>query len=163
MSIETRVEEFILAPPDPAWGDERNRDEYYRAMSVGYYWVAPGSLVVSLIAAAEGAKVTAIGALWLVVFTQLAAYRYCARHDVPLATVMKAFFTRKRQAVMVAILIPYLAVWCALLLDSDPSTLAGALTGGLVGAAVVGGAAAVASRRERGREAAAAAGDDVFD
>lgn len=44
MSVESRSEGFILAPSDPAWGGERNRDEYYRAMSVGYYWAALAAL-----------------------------------------------------------------------------------------------------------------------
>ena len=47
MSAESRIEDFILAPSDPAWGDERNREEYYRAMSVGYYWAAPAALVAA--------------------------------------------------------------------------------------------------------------------
>lgn len=162
-SVEDRVEDFILAPSDPAWGDERARDGYYRAMAIGYYWTAPGALVVSLIAAAEGARISALAVLWLVALTQLAAYRYCVRHDVPLASIVKAFLTRKRQAVMLAILIPYLALWCALVVDADPSTVAGALTGGLIGAAAVGGAAALAARRERRREARAAEDDDVFE
>ena len=163
MSVESRVEEFILAPSDPAWGDERARDEYYRAMSVGYYWTGPVALVVALVAAAEGARVAALAVLWAVVLTQLAAYRYCVRHDVPLAAITKAFFTRPRRIALVAILIPYLAVLCALLVDSDPGTLAGALTGGLVGAAAMGAVAALTARRERRREAAAAEQDDVFD
>ncbi len=162
-TVEDRVEGFILAPSDPAWGDERARDEYYRASTVGYYWMAPLALLVSLVAAVEGARVTAIAVLWIVPLTQLAAYRYCARHRVPVAEIMRAFLTRKRMAILVAILAPYLALWCALLVDSDPSTIAGALTGGFVGAAGAAGVAFVAARRERRREAAAAADDDVFE
>lgn len=163
MSAESRVEDFILAPSDPAWGDERNREEYYRAMSVGYYWAGPAALVASLIAAAEGARITAMAVLLLLLATQLAAYRYCSRHNVPLASITRAFLTPKRKAVMAALLIPYLAVWCALQLDRDPSTLVGAAVGGLVGAGVVGGAALLAARTERRREAAAADDDDVFE
>lgn len=162
-TVEGRVENFILAPSDPTWGDERNRDEYYRAMTVGYYWVAPLSLVVSLVAAAEGARITAFAVLWLVPLTQLAAYRYCVRHDVPLAEITRGFFTPKRRAVLAAILIPYLALWCALMVDSDPETIAGAVVGGLLGAAAAAALAVLASRRERRREAAAGEQDDVFE
>ncbi|CAM3525104.1 hypothetical protein ACXYTP_22940 [Tsukamurella ocularis] len=163
MSAESRVEDFILAPSDPAWGDERNREEYYRAMSVGYYWAAPAALVASLIAAAEGARITSMAVLLLLLATQLAAYRYCSRHDVPLASITRAFLTPARKAVMAAILIPYLAVWCALQLDRDPSTLAGAVVGGLVGAGIAVVAVLLAARAERRREAEAASGDDVFE
>ena len=104
MSAESRIEDFILAPSDPAWGDERNREEYYRAMSVGYYWAAPAALVGSLIAAAEGARITSMAVLLLLLATQLATYRYCSRHDVPLASITRAFLTPKRKAVMAAIL-----------------------------------------------------------
>ncbi|KXO98843.1 Uncharacterised protein (plasmid) [Tsukamurella tyrosinosolvens] len=163
MSAESRIEDFILAPSDPAWGDERNREEYYRAMSVGYYWAAPAALVGSLIAAAEGARITSMAVLLLLLATQLATYRYCSRHDVPLASITSAFLTPKRKAVMAAILIPYLAVWCALQLDRDPSTLAGAAVGGLLGAGIAAGAVFLAARTERRRDAAAAADDDVFE
>ena len=163
MSAESRIEDFILAPSDPAWGDERNREEYYRAMSVGYYWAAPAALVASVIAAAEGARITSMAVLLLLLATQLAAYRYCSRHDVPLASITRAFLTPARKAVMAAILIPYLAVWCALQLDRDPSTLAGAVVGGLVGAGIAVVAVLLAARAERRREAEAASGDDVFE
>ncbi|NMD55873.1 MULTISPECIES: hypothetical protein [Tsukamurella] len=163
MSAESRIEDFILAPSDPAWGDERHREEYYRAMTVGYYWAAPAALVASLIAAAEGARVTAMAVLLLLLATQLATYRYCTRHDVPLATIYRAFMTPRRKAAMAAILIPYLAIWCALQLDRDASTIAGAAVGGLVGAGIAGGAVLLATRAERRREAAAAADDDVFE
>ncbi|CAM3756112.1 MULTISPECIES: hypothetical protein [Tsukamurella] len=162
-SVEDRVEEFILAPSDPAWGDERARDEYYRAMTIGYYWTAPATLVLSLIAAAEGAKIAAVAALWLAVFTQLAAYRYCVRHDVPLGEIMKSFLTKKRMVALIAILIPYLALWCSLMVDSDPSTIAGAVVGGLVGTVIAGALGALLARQERRREAAAGEQDDVFE
>lgn len=163
MSAESRIEDFILAPSDPAWGDERNREEYYRAMAVGYYWAAPAALIGSLIAAAEGARVTAMAVLLLLLATQLATYRYCSRHHVPLAQITRGFLTPKRKAAMAAILIPYLAIWCALTLEKDASTIAGAAVGGLVGAGIAVGGVYLAARSERRREAEGAADDDVFE
>lgn len=162
-TLEDRVEGFILAPSDPAWSDERARDEYYRAAAVGYYWVAPLTLLVSLIAAAEGARITALAVLWILPVTQLAAYRYCVRRRVPIAEIMRAFATRKRTALLVAILIPFLALWCALMVDADPATMAGALVGGLAGAAAAAMLARAAARKERERESGADEPDDVFE
>ncbi|GAA1074865.1 hypothetical protein [Tsukamurella spumae] len=170
MSADTKLEEFILAPSDPAWGDERNRDEYYRANAIGSFWSVYAFFGVAVVAAAEGAVAAALLALIAPGVIQMTAVqRYCRRHEVPLSQVLSMFNRGRRRWISLATTIPLgLAALILILLHEggrfhDPGTLAGGLVGAVVGAGAAFVAFRVLASRERRSEERAAAEDDVFE
>ena len=165
MPIGERVEEFVLAPDDPRWGDERARDEYYRGSAVGFWWALHLLLVLMVVAAAQSAMLTSWLALAGLASLNVVLRRYCRRHDVPLVALNRAFNSGARRWIAIGTTMPLILLWAALVLIPavrDTETLAGAVTGAIVGGAGVAGIGALLARRERRRDAELAAADDEF-
>ncbi len=168
-SVEDRVEGFILAPSDPAWGDERNREEYYRAATIGQFWSTYAFLVVAIIAALEGAVVASFAAMFLPGVVTLAVVRYCRRRGVAYARLTGAFSRGHRRLIALGTVAPLIVLWVGALavgsdyFDTDPSSLFGAAVGAACGIAAAFGVLAWVKNREARREARAAEDDDVFE
>ncbi|WP_019201680.1 hypothetical protein [Tsukamurella sp. 1534] len=169
MSVEDRVEGFILAPSDPAWGDERNRDEYYRAATIGQFWCTYAFVLVAIIAALQGAAAASLAAMILPGVITLAMFRYCRRRGVAYAQLTAAFSKGRRKLIVLATVVPLIVVWLGAMavgadyFDTDPSSLFGAVVGAAFGIGVVIGAAAWVKHREKRQDARAAEDDDVFE
>ncbi|MET9326238.1 hypothetical protein [Tsukamurella sp. NPDC003166] len=170
MSVDSRIEEFALAPSDPAWGDERNRDEFYRASALASFWSVYVFFGVAMVAAAQGAILTALIALVAPGVIQIVVVRsYCRRHGVALSRLTEMFNRGRRRWVSLLTTLPMIAVTFLLLAlhlggaADRTSTLLGALAGGAVGAALAALGARLLLRRERRDEQLASLEDDVFD
>lgn len=164
MSAETgRIEEFVLAPSDPRWGDERNRDEYYRAATIGYFWSSYGFLVVAVIAAAQGARIAGFAALLMPSLIQVAVYRYCSRRGIGFVELTGAFMHGRRKWIAYGSCVPLVALFVVFTIDSEPATLLGGAVGAVVGGLLAAGGYALLARREQRRKRLADAADDNFD
>ncbi|GAB3135432.1 hypothetical protein GCM10027289_29070 [Tsukamurella serpentis] len=169
MPVETKIEEFILAASDPAWGDERNRDEYYRAATIGQFWCTYAFLVVAIIAALQGAVLASFAAMILPGVVTVAMFRYCRRRGVAYAQLMSTFSTGRRWLVVLATAGPLILLWLGALavgsdyFGTDPGSLAGAAAGAGVGIAAAIGVVALVKNREKRQDARAAEDDDVFE
>lgn len=169
MSIETRVEEFILAPSDPAWGDERNRDEYYRAAAIGHFWGTYAFIIVAILAAAQGAAVASFAAMLGPAAVYVPMARYSRRKGIGLAEGSGGFATRRRLVIAGVTAIPLIVLWLVALVlgcgfvDVEISTVLGSLVGAAFGGVAALVAFFVVRMLERRREARAASDDDVFE
>ncbi|TWS23965.1 hypothetical protein FK268_09965 [Tsukamurella sputi] len=166
MAPLTRAEQYILAPSDPAWGDERNRDEYYRASSVGFFWATYAFLAVAVLAALQGAIAAAIVAALAPGLIQMGSVqRYCARHGVAYYSIAAAFNTGRRRIVGLVTLVPlYLALAVILaaklgVLEGDAATLAGGVVGAICGAGAAWAAYLIGKRQHEDPSEP----DDVFE
>ncbi|NKY86375.1 hypothetical protein [Nocardia veterana] len=163
MAKTTALEDIFLAPDDPAWGDERAREEFYRGSTLALCATMYGCYVIAIIAAAVDAKLVSLLIFILPSLTSLLLLRYCARRGIDVRALVKNFPTwRKRIAY--ATTYPLVAIWLAVYLwramPSDSQGLVGAVVGGLVG----GVAAFVVGKLVRRRSALQQVPeDDCFD
>ncbi|MDF0531801.1 hypothetical protein P0W64_19855 [Tsukamurella sp. 8F] len=163
MSVQTRIEEFALAPDDRRWGDERARDEYYRGAALAYWWMQYVLLIVMVVAAAQGALWTSVVVLLGVLSGQWVCQGYCRRRGIPLASLTKEFNSGGRRWIALGSVLPFLVLWAVFVLRErdalDTASLVGAVCGAIVGGLFAMGMGLWIRRREQ-RDIDRLAGDD---
>lgn len=137
------IEEFLLAPDDPAW-DERERDEFYRAATIGWTALHYASLILAAVVAIVGPYWLGILALLPMSVGSWAMIWYLNRRGIDLRTLTKRF-SRRYRITAYGTQFPLLAVcvvaltWHAINFDKytrsgmDGSTIAGAAVGAAIG------------------------------
>ncbi|WP_157163383.1 hypothetical protein [Nocardia aobensis] len=165
MAKTTAFEDIFLALDEPAWGDERAREEFYRGSTMALCATIYGCYAIAIVAAAVDAKWVSLLIFVLPSLTSLLLLRYCARRGIDMQTLLKGFPLRRKR-IAYATTYPLIAAWLIVFLwrtlpsDSLPQSLLGAVVGGAIGA----GVAAAIGRRFRRRSAAEnLPEDDSFD
>lgn len=144
MTKTTAFEDIFLAPDQPAWGDERAREEFYRGSTLALCATMYGCYVIAIVAAAVNATVVSLLIFVLPSLTSLLLVRYCARRGIDMRSLLKGFPPRRKR-IAYATTYPLVVAWLVVFLwrtipsDSLPQSLLGAVVG-----AVVGGLAALA-------------------
>ncbi|MEU6561979.1 hypothetical protein [Nocardia nova] len=165
MTKTTAFEDVFLAPDEPAWDDERAREEFYRGSTVALNVMMYACYVIAIVAAATDAALVSILLMVLPGLSGLVLLRYCARRGIDMRTILKGF-SPQRKRIAYATTYPLIVVWLVVFLwrtlpsDSLPQSLIGAVAGAAVGAA----AALAAGKLMRRRVTAGRLPeDDTFD
>ncbi|WP_157126261.1 hypothetical protein [Nocardia mikamii] len=165
MAKTTAFEDIFLAPDEPAWGDERAREEFYRGSTLALCATIYGCYAIAIVAAAVDAKWVSLLIFVLPSLTSLLLLRYCARRGIDMQTLLKNFPLRRKR-IAYATTYPLIAAWLIVFLwrtlpsDSLPQSLLGAVVGGAIGAGV---AAAIGKLFRRRSTAENLPEDDSFD
>ncbi|MDF0531802.1 hypothetical protein P0W64_19860 [Tsukamurella sp. 8F] len=164
MSAQNRIEEFALAPDDARWGDERARDEYYRGVTVAFWWMQYFIPVVMVVAAAQGAILASWLALGAYLAAGIAAWRYGRRRGIRIDPLGRELSSGHRWLAL-AVLVPLYLLWIVMnLLPFDLPESVPDVIGGLIGAVIgVTVLTVVMRRRERRDAQRLAAEDDTFE
>ncbi|GAA5041991.1 hypothetical protein [Nocardia callitridis] len=165
MANTTALEDTFLAADDPAWGDERAREEFYRGSTIALCATIYGCYVIAIVAAALDARPVSLLIFVLPSLTTLLLYRYCARRGIDVRALLKRFAPRRRWTAYLTtypLIVAWLVVflWPMVASDSLPQSLFGAVVGGAVGAAVAAGTVKLVQRRARAKDIPE---DDHFD
>ncbi len=165
MTKTTAFEDIFLAADEPAWGDERAREEFYRGSTIALCATIYGCYAIAIVAAAMNATLVSLLIFILPSLTALLLLRYCARRGINMRALLKGFPPRRKR-IAYATTYPLIAAWLAVFLwrtmpsDSRPQGLLGAVVGGVIGALV---ALAVGKLVRRRATAQQLPDDDVFD
>ncbi|MFF0455038.1 hypothetical protein [Nocardia africana] len=165
MAKTTAFEDIFLAPDEPAWGDERAREEFYRGSTIALCATMYGCYAIAIVAAAVDATLVSLLIFVLPSLTSLLLLRYCARRGIDMQTLLKGFPPRRKR-IAYATTYPLIAAWLIVFLwrtlpsDSLPQSLVGAVVGGAIGAAV---AAIIGTFIRRRSTAEQLPEDDSFD
>ncbi|WP_227983143.1 hypothetical protein [Nocardia spumae] len=139
MTKTTAFEDIFLAADEPAWGDERAREEFYRGSTIALCATIYGCYVIAIVAAALDATAVSLLIFLLPSLTSLLLLRYCARRGIDMRSLLKGF-PPQRKRIAYATTYPLVAAWLAVFLwrtlpsDSLPQSLLGAVVGGVIGA-----------------------------
>ncbi|WP_063041216.1 hypothetical protein [Nocardia grenadensis] len=165
MARTTAFEDIFLAADEPAWGDERAREEFYRGSTLALCATIYGCYLIAIVAAILDATLVSLLIFALPGVTTLLLFRYCARRGIDMQTVLKGFPARRKR-IAYATTYPLVAAWLGVYLwrtlpsDSLPQSLLGAVVGGAIGAAA---AAAVGKLVRNRSHAQRPPEDDSFD
>lgn len=165
MAQRTTLEDIFLAPDDPAWGDERAREEFYRGSTIALCATVYGCYIIAIVAAAMDATLVSFLIFVLPSLTTIMLYRYCSRRGIDVRALTKKF-SRRRRIIAYSTTYPLVAAWLMVYLwrtlpqDSLPGSLAGAAVGAVIGGL---GAALVAKLLRRRAEARHLPEDDSFE
>ncbi|MEV5650188.1 hypothetical protein AB0L57_18230 [Nocardia sp. NPDC052254] len=140
MTKTTAFEDIFLAAEEPAWGDERAREEFYRGSTIALCATIYGCYLIAILAAALNATLVSLLIFLLPSLASLLLLRYCARRGIDMRTLLKGFPARRKRianATTYPLVVAWLAVflWRTLPSDSVPQSLLGAVVGGVIGAA----------------------------
>lgn len=165
MAQRTALEDIFLAPDDPAWGDERAREEFYRGSTIALCATIYGCYIIAIVAAALDSTLVSFLIFVLPSVTSAMLYRYCARRGIDVRALTK-HFSRRRRIIAYATTYPLAAAWLIVYLwrtlpqDSLPQSLIGAAVGGVVGGV---GVLLIAKLLRRRTESQHLPEDDSFD